>query len=65
MWAAATLIDAVLRVAMAYTSPVNDVPVMHLGLFVVTGLVMQVETNGYYERAGLWAMLRKEDFARA
>jgi hypothetical protein len=32
---------------------------MHLGLFVATGLLMQVVTNVYYARAGLWTLLRE------
>jgi hypothetical protein len=58
MWAAATLIDAALRVVIAYTFPVEAVPVTQLGLFVVTGLLMQVATNVYYTRAGLWLLVR-------
>jgi len=58
MWGVATLIDAVLRVVMAYTLPVQAVPAMQLGMFVLTGLVMQVVTHVYYARAGLWTLLR-------
>jgi hypothetical protein len=57
MWAAATLFDAVLRVVMAYTLPINSVPMMHLVMFIVTGLLMQVVTNVYYTRAGLWRLI--------
>lgn len=57
MWAAATFLDAVLRFVLAYTLPVDTVPAMQLGMFVVTGLLMQVVTNVYYTRVGLWPML--------
>lgn len=57
MWAAATLIDAVLRVVMAYTLPVDTVPALQLSMFIVTGLLMQVVTNVYYARAGLWRVI--------
>jgi len=57
MWAVATFTDAILRVVMAYTLPVNSVPVMQLGMFIVTGLLMQVVTNVYYTRAGLWRLI--------
>src|SRR5690606_28382061 len=61
MWAVATLADAVLRVVMAYTLPVNSVPALQMGLFIVTGLLMQVVTNVYYMRAGLWPMVWQPD----
>ena len=57
MWGVATLIDALLRVVMAYTLPIESVPAMQVALFIVTGLVMQVVTNVYYARAGLWRLL--------
>ena len=60
MWAAATLIDAGLRVVVAYTLPVPLVPLLQTGLLIVTGLLMQVVTNVYYTRAGLWATLRTQ-----
>jgi hypothetical protein len=60
MWGVATLIDSVLRVVMAYTLPVQAVPAMQMGMFVVTGLLMQVVTHVYYARAGLWSLVRGE-----
>lgn len=57
MWAVATLIDAALRVVMAYTLPVQSVPALQIGLMIVTLLLMQIVTNVYYTRAGLWPML--------
>jgi hypothetical protein len=59
MWAVALLIDAVVRVAMAYTLPINAVPALQTGLLIVTTLLMQVVTNVYYTRAGLWTLLRE------
>jgi hypothetical protein len=59
MWSAATLIDAAIRVVMAYTLPVNAVPALQTAMFVVTGLIMQVATNGYYSRVGLWKLIRE------
>jgi hypothetical protein len=59
MWAVATMIDAVLRVVMAYTLPVDSVPILQLAMFIVTGLVMQVVTNVYYARSGLWRLVRE------
>jgi hypothetical protein len=59
MWAGVTLIDAVIRVVMAYTLPVNVVPAMQTGLLVATTLLMQVVTNVYYLRAGLWPLVHR------
>lgn len=44
---------------MAYTLPVSSVPALQTGMFIVTGLVMQVITNVYYVRAGLWRLIRE------
>lgn len=57
MWAAALFLDAVIRVVMAYTLPVASVPALQTGLMLVTMLIMQVVTNVYYVRAGLWPIL--------
>jgi hypothetical protein len=58
-WAIALFIDAVVRVVMAYTLPVNAVPALQTGLMLVTTLVMQVVTWVYYWRTGLWAMVQR------
>lgn len=60
MWGIATLIDAVLRVVMAYTLPVRTVPALSMALMIGTMLVMNVITNVYYARAGLWRLLRND-----
>ncbi|HJP76326.1 MAG TPA: VC0807 family protein [Pseudonocardiaceae bacterium] len=57
MWGAGTVVDAVLRVIMAYTLPVDEVPALGGALWPVTFVVLQVITNIYYHRAGLWRML--------
>lgn len=60
MWGVATLIDVVLRVVMAYTLPVRSVPAWSFALMIGTLLVMNVITNVYYARAGLWHLLRTD-----
>ena len=60
IWGGATLLDALLRVAMAYALPVDRVPALGGALWPVTFLVLQVITNVYFFRAGLWDMLRGE-----
>ncbi len=61
MWGIATLIDAVLRVVLAYTLPIETVPLMQTAMFIVTLLLMQVVTHVWYARAGLWPMLAGYD----
>jgi Rhomboid family len=58
IWGAALLFDAVVRVVMAYTLPLDEVPAFTGGLWLVTLLVLQVSTNVYLMRSGLWVMLR-------
>jgi intracellular septation protein A len=57
IWAGALLADAVARVVMAYSLPVNAVPALGAALWPVTFLVIQVVTNVYYHRAGLYRIL--------
>ncbi len=57
MWGAATLADAVLRVVIAYTLPVDAVIAVQTTMFIVTIAVMQPITHIYYARAGLWRLL--------
>lgn len=60
IWGAGTIADAVLRVLMAYTLPVDAVPGLSGALWPVTFVVLQVITNVYYFRAGLWQILQPE-----
>ncbi|MGH3300942.1 MAG: VC0807 family protein [Streptosporangiaceae bacterium] len=57
IWAAALLADAVARVVMAYALPVTVVPGLSGALWPVTFLVIQIVTNIYYTRAGLYRIL--------
>jgi hypothetical protein len=57
MWGVGLLVDAVLRVLMSYTLPVSVVPGLGGALWPVTFIVLQVTTNVYYHRAGLYRML--------
>jgi hypothetical protein len=59
IWAVALLIDAVVRVVMAYTLPVNAVPALQTGLMIATTLLMQVVTWVYYWWSGLWALVQR------
>lgn len=52
-----TVADAVARVGMAYTLPVDLVPALSTSLYLVTSAVLLVAVNVYYARAGLWPML--------
>ena len=55
LWGIGTLLDAVLRWVMAYTLPIDVVPVLTQVLFGVTALVLFVVTNVYYVLSGaMW-----------
>ena len=49
--------DAVVRVVMAYTLPVDLVPALSTALYLVTSVVALIAVNIHYARAGLWPML--------
>ena len=51
------LTDAVLRVVMSYTLPIPVVPGLAGALWPVTFVLLQVVSNVYYHRAGLYRIL--------
>jgi hypothetical protein len=57
IWGAAMLLDAVLRIVMAYTLPVDVVPGLGGALWPVTFVLLQVVTNVYFYRVDLWGVL--------
>ena len=57
IWGLALLADAVIRVVMAYTLPVDVVPGLGGALYPVTFVVIQIITNIYYQVAGLNRLL--------
>jgi hypothetical protein len=57
IWGAALPIDAALRVVMAYTLPLDAVPGLGAALWPTTFILLQVVTNVYFARAGMWHML--------
>ena len=57
LWGMALLADASIRVLMAYILPVSVVPALAGALYPVTFVVMQLVTNVYFHRAGLYRML--------
>ena len=57
IWGLATLADAVIRIVMAYSLPVEVVPALGAALWPVTFVVIQLVTNVYYHRAGLYRIL--------
>ncbi|MER6301597.1 VC0807 family protein [Kitasatospora sp. NPDC001539] len=56
IWGVAMLLDAVVRVVMAYVLPVDLVPGLGALLWPVTLLLLQVVNGVYYEVAGLWRL---------
>lgn len=57
VWGIAMLVDAVIPVVMSYSLPVHTVPALGGVLWPVTFLVIQVVTNVYYHRSGLYQLL--------
>lgn len=57
MWSTGLLADAALRVAMSYTLPIPVVPGLGGALWPVTFVVLQVVSNVYDHRAGLYRIL--------
>lgn len=54
IWGVATILDAVVRFVMAYTLPVKAVPALGGAQYIVLFVLLQVVTNVYYFRAGLY-----------
>jgi hypothetical protein len=54
MWGIGLLVDAALRVLMAYKLPVDVVPALGSGLLIGTSLVLLVLVNIVQFRAGLF-----------
>jgi hypothetical protein len=57
-WGLGSVVDAMIRLLMAITLPVDTVPALNTMLYVVTFVALQVITNVYYHRAGLWMIVR-------
>lgn len=55
LWGIGTLMDAAGRAVMAYTLPVDLVPILSGGLYVVTTVVLVVVTNVYFAIARMRA----------
>jgi len=54
MWGIGTLVDAAVRVVMAYTLRPDLVPALSLALFLATMVVLNVITTIYYVRCGVF-----------
>ncbi|MEU8785002.1 VC0807 family protein [Streptomyces sp. NPDC048637] len=57
LWGCGLLVDAALRLIMAYTLPVDSVPALDGLLYVVTYLVLQVITHFILHRTGVFRMI--------
>ncbi|MBV8952952.1 MAG: hypothetical protein JO153_09575 [Solirubrobacterales bacterium] len=57
MWGVGLLLDAAARVAISYTLPIDQVPGIGGALYPVTFIALQLITNVYYTRAGLYPLL--------
>jgi len=54
LWGLGTLADSAARVTMAYTLPVDTVPALTSGLYLVTSALIVTVTNVYYAAAGVF-----------
>jgi hypothetical protein len=54
LWGVGTLLDAVGRVAIAYTLPVDLVPALSTAFYAITSLVLMVITNVYFITVGFF-----------
>jgi len=54
IWGVATILDGVVRFVMAYSLPVNVVPALNGAQYAVLFVLLQVVTNVYYFRAGMY-----------
>jgi uncharacterized protein YhfF len=54
IWGVATIFDAAVRFTMAYTLPVKAVPALNGAQYAVLFVLLQIFTNIYYFRAGLY-----------
>jgi hypothetical protein len=57
IWGLALLTDAAIRVVMSYSLPISVVPGLGGALWPVTFIAIQLVTNLYYHRAGLYRLL--------
>src|SRR6202012_490933 len=57
VWGVGLLADAVLRGLMSYTLPIAVVPALAGALWPVTFILIQLVTNVYSHRAGLYRLL--------
>lgn len=54
IWGVATILDAGVRFVIAYTLPVDVVPALNGAQYAALFVVLQVATNIYYFRAGMY-----------
>jgi hypothetical protein len=59
LWGGGLLADAAARVVMAYTLPVDAVPGIAAGLWIVTFLMIQIVQQLHFARSGLWRRLHE------
>ena len=57
VWAVTLFADAIVRVVTAYTLPTDVVPGLNGALWIGLVIVLQVITNVYFHRAGLYRIL--------
>ncbi len=64
-WGFGSVVDAAIRLVMALTLPIDVVPGLNAILYLATFVVLQIVTNTWYYRAGLWNILRAPESGTA
>jgi hypothetical protein len=54
VWGVATILDGIVRFVIAYTLPINAVPALNGAQYIVLFVLLQIVTNIYYFRSGLY-----------
>ncbi|WPP51941.1 VC0807 family protein [Catalinimonas niigatensis] len=64
IWGVGFLGKAVVLVVMAYSLPVDVVPVLDTVLHIVTFVALQIITHIYYQQQGIWKLIFNHDLNR-
>lgn len=64
IWGVGTLFNAVILVVMAYSLPIDIVPILDAMLHIVTFVALQIITNVYYKQQGIWKLIFHTDLKK-
>lgn len=64
IWGVGFLCKAAVLVVMAYSLPIDVVPVLDTVLHIVTFVALQIITNVYYQQQGIWKLIFHTDLKK-